>query len=633
MSGKGHLSAIGMLAAMAIAASAEEHPRLLFGRADIGGLRQKIKQEPWKSMHARLASDAGRSDWAAGPADLTKPYDQACIAQRSAFLYVLTGDDAWARKAREMVEKRLADGSLWANGRGKGLSLYMAGSRVAMAYDWCYGAPSWDAAFSAKVSAALKAHGDIIVKSGGSGQNGSAASNWQGSRYGAGGLCLLATDEAVDAAAIDQCYARVERWYTANAGSGAQTRGWNCEGLGYTYFPVGNYAGPFAIAMARRDPAKDLRKNAAAAWMPWTCYAAQVRSAVGLIRPDFGDDNAGTGGEGTYGQAFYFCPPALHPGLLYVYDRLWGAKGGDRSFDPARGGTIYSILYHPGGTLAEKDPMTIPEWTRAFCDAGGNGFMTFRNAYGTDRDQLAQLFVKLRAPGGHAGPDALSFRIQGADTAWAVGGGRYGVKHAGGDAYWCSQDTLYPGDPDAGVRTSEQTGKVLGTPVIKPDGSGNVVAGIALSNVGVSNHKRRFVADFGRGLGADAAYVVCDTSDNGRFWQLCTLEENAVATQGNTFTITAKNGATMKGTVLYPAGDPKFKTGTRPRGSGFLTDNNRFVHCQSADGSFLVVLTVAQKGRPHPAVTATGAWGKTPDGAVKVGGFAVAIKGDDVGYP
>lgn len=55
-------------------------------------------------------------------------------------------------------------------------------------------------------------------------------------------------------------------------------------------------------------------------------------------------------------------------------------------------------------------------------------------------------------------PDSLSFRIQGADTAWAVGGGRYGVRYAGCDAYWLSQDTLYPADPDAGVKTSRHAG-------------------------------------------------------------------------------------------------------------------------------------------------------------------------------
>ncbi len=610
-------------------ASALGHPRLLFGPEDIDGLREKITREPWRQMYEKLLADADRNDRATGPADPAAGYDQSCLAERHAFLYVLTGDDAWARKSREWVEKRLDDKRAWANKGCKGLTLYIHGVRVALAYDWCHGAPSWDDEFRRRVSSELKRHGEVILKNGGTQQNRSAASNWQGGRYASAGLCFLATDEDLDGKYIPFCHARASQWYSANAG-GNGTRGWNTEGLGYTYYPVGNFLGPFAIALARRFPDKDLRKdNPAVRWMLWTCYAATTQSAVGPIRPDFGDDNAGTGGEGTYGQAFYFCPPELVPGLVYAYDRLWGAKG-DRSYDPARCGTIYSILFHPGAAVAEKDPMTIPEWTEAFCDTKGNGFMTFRNAYCTDRDQVAQLFLKLRAPGGHGGPDSLSFRIQGADTAWAVGGGRYGVKHAGGDAYRCSQDTLYPKDPDTGVKTSNRTGKILGTPVVRSDGGGYVVATNAMSNVGVIGHTRRFIADFGKDTGADAAYIICDTSANGAFWQMCSLEENAFTTEGNTFTLTARNGATMKGTVLYPAGDPMFKTGTRPRGSDFLTGKNSFLHLQSEDGSYLVVLTVAGKGAAHPEVSATGTWGKEPNGTVRVGGFTATIQGTEV---
>jgi hypothetical protein len=84
--------------------------------------------------------------------------------------------------------------------------------------------------------------------------------------------------------------------------------------------------------------------------------------------------------------------------------------------------------------------------------------------------------------------------------------------------------------------------------------------------------------------------------------------------------------------VLYPAA-PKFKTGQRPRGSDFGSKkNNAFVHVQGADGCFLVVLTCTKKGGAQPAVSATGTWGKSPDGTVKVGGFSVTIKGDEIGY-
>lgn len=631
-----HATVVSTAAAIAVAAilqsPAAEHPRLLVGKSDVAALRTKVRQEPFKSMLERLRADVDANDWGNAPADPAKPYDQSVIAERAAALYLLTGDDAYAKTARGWVEKRIADSANWANPKAKGLGLYWHGSRVALAYDMCAGAPSWDATFCGQVSAALKAHGDVILKAGGAGQNNSPASNWQGSRFGAAGLCFLASDEATDAADLDQCYNRVVRFLNENVGAGDKARGWNSEGLGYTYFPMGNYVGPFAVALARQNPAKDLRKLPPAQWTLWTCYAALIRTdTYGCIRPDFGDDNGGTAGEGTFGLAFYFCPESFLPGLKYVYDRTWGLAG-DKTFDRARGGTLYSILYYPAG-VAEKDPMSIPTWRAGFVDVGGNGFFTFRNSYMKPTDMVAQMFLKLRAPGGHSGPDALSFRIQGLDTAWAVGGGRYGPKLAGGDAYWLSQNTLYPNDPDQGVRVNSNTGRLVGTPLLKDDGSGHVVASIGQNNVGVNAHKRWFAADYSAASGATAAYVIADTSANGAFWQLCTLEDNTIATQGNTFTVTAKTGAVMTGTVLYPKDGVTFKTGTRIRGSDFVTDKNRFVHFQSPDGCYVVALTVSPKGRAAPRASASGTWGQSPDGTVTLGGWRVAIKGDAIAYP
>jgi hypothetical protein len=610
---------------------ATDHPRLLFDAKDVPALREKIKQEPFKSMVAKLQADLDKDEWANNPSDMTRAYDLSVIAQRAGFLYVLTGDDKFAKKARELVAQRIADKKDWANGGTKGLALYWHGSRVALTYDFCAGAPSWDKEFCATVSAALKKQGDVIQKAGDSGQNASPASNWQGSRYGAGGLCLLATDEEVPAADIEACYSRVVRFLDANIGNNDKSRGWNSEGLGYTYFPMGNYVGPFGVAMARRFPDKDIRKMPATRWTYWTTFAALLKTAnYGTIRPDFGDDNAGTTGEGAYGLAFYYAPEALLPGIKYVYDRFWGLAG-EKNFDSARAGTIYSILYYPAN-LAEKEPLSIPAWRDGFVDVGGNGFFTYRNSYGKPTDMVAQMFLKLRTPGGHGGPDALSFRIQGLDTAWAVGGGRYGPKIGGSDAYWLSQNTVYPNDPDQGVKCTNDRGRIVGTPFLSDNGGGHLVSSIGQNNVGVGNHKRWFIADYGPASGAAATYVIADASNNGKFWQLCTLEDNVITTSGNKFTITAKNGAVLTGTVLYPTGDVKLKTGKRKRGSGFVTDNNNFVHCQSADGSYVVVLTVTPKGVAVPPVAVTGTWGQSPDGTVKVGGFSVTIKDDAITY-
>ncbi|MFM2092628.1 MAG: hypothetical protein RLZZ127_3117 [Planctomycetota bacterium] len=623
------LATLLLLLPLALGAG-ESHPRLLFGAKDLPGLRARATAEPYASMLARIRKDLDANDWGGGAADPGDAYDQVAIALRAAFLHCITGDEALATKARKIVEAQLA-GKDWANARVKGLRLYMIGSRVALVHDLCHGSKAWQSdGFAATVSRKLKEHGEVIIQKGGGEQNNSPASNWQGSRYSAGGLCLLASDEAdINPDLLKTAWDRTVRFFKENLGGSAESRGWNSEGLGYTFFPVGNYVGPFAVAMHRQDPTRDLRKAVpATGWALWTPYAVYSR-AMGGIRPDFGDDNPGTAGEGCYGLAFWMCPPELQPGLVWCYDRWFGANG-DRSYDNARTGTMLSYIFHPGATVKEADPITLPAWRAGFVDTGGNGFFTYRNAYRDAQDHVAQIFAKLRAPGGHAGPDALSYRFIGLGTAWAVGGGRYGPKTGGQDAYWRSQNTVYPVDPDAKLAINDKTGAVVGKPVSNPDGSGHVVLKAAQNNGGTSGHVRRFVADFAKG-GAAATYVVVDSSSDGRFWQHCTVATNPISISGNTFTITGSDGATLLGTVLHPAG-AKLSTGKRIRGSDYVQaiKENNFVTVSGGDGAFVVVMTVQPKGKAHPKPSATGTWAGTAAGTVTIGGLTVKVDNETI---
>jgi hypothetical protein len=622
---------VSLLVADRVSAAAD-HPRLLFSKADVPALRQRVKQEPYASMVKRLIADLEADNMAAGPMKAGEGgYDDVTAAQRAGFLFVLTGDEEYARKARGWVESCINNKS-WGNKGTKGLSLYYIGKGVALTYDWCHGSKAWDDAFSATVSKKLLEQAEVVFSNGGREQNGNPASNWQGLRWSTAGLMYLATDEPWEAKKLADCFGRVRRYVVENMGDGADSRGWNCEGLGYTFYPFGNGVAPFAVAAYLNDPKMDLRTvSAGTKWSLWTCYAALVKNAEGsMLRPDFGDDNPGTAGEGCYGFAFWFAPPELQPGLAYWYDRTVGGKG-NGTYDNARLGTIASILFHPGGKVKEQDPLKIPLWRSGFVDTGGNGFFTYRNAYEGVGDVVAQLYVKLRGDRGHSGPDALSFRIVGQNTIWATGGGRYGPKSNGQDVYQRSMNTLYPVDPDERFKVNGNSGRVVGKPTINADGSGAVVANIKQNNVGTTNHTRRFVSSFDGALGARAAFVVSDTSDDGKFWQMVTLATNEITTDGNTFTVAGPDGSTLRGTVLYPASGVKFTTGKRARGSkaGDVEENN-FVHFTSDDGSYLVVLTIADKGKPHPAITADGSWAKNPSGTVKVGGWSVKIDGDAV---
>ncbi|MEI7832691.1 MAG: hypothetical protein WCJ56_05795 [bacterium] len=626
---------LGLLAcAMMVGAFAADHPRILVGAGDVPALREKITREPWKSMYERMVADAELGQYDSFKAG--DPWGEATNAFRCASLYMLTGDDAWAKKARGYVELRINDTTTGGKGKGNGwatgifgLSQSFYGKNVAMAYDLCYGAPSWDADFSAKVSKKLLEEANFMMANGGSGYPNNNASNWVGIRYSSTGLCYMATDETLPADALKNVTWRVIRYVQENNGSNAKTSGWSIEGLGYTGYPWG-HVGPYFIGLTRMDPKNDVLKLASVQMACWSLYPSMIHAQGSTIHPDFGDDNPGMTGDGCFGMAFRLAPAALQPGIKYWYDRTVGIKG-TKDYDQGRGGTIYSILYYPD-KLEEKNPLTIPEWRAAMADTGGIGMFLFRNNYNDKNDIEAQLYLKLMGNKGHNGPDALSFRIIGMDNPWAVGGGRYGgAKIAGSDCYQHSMNTLYPSDPDGALKTNGNSGKVEGTPEIIENGGGDLVAHIDVNNVGVKDHTRRFIAEYGKEIGCEAAYIICDTSTDGKFWQLATYEPNVITTVDNTFTITAPDGATMQGTVLYAAGGPRFKTGTRPRGTDFIkAKNNGFITLQSDDGGYVVVLTIAKKGHAHPAISATGTWGATPDGTVKVGNFTVTIKGDVV---
>ena len=619
------------LAAVGLQAGEPVHPRLLFGQEDVPKLREKITKAPFTAMVERLKLAAEKGgEWTSDNPVGKKEYNEAITAFRLGFLYQLTGDDAYAKKARPLVQTRITDKD-WANAGDKGLELYMNGAAVAYAYDWCHGAPSWDSEFSNLVSKKLAQQAEIVRARGGSQQNFSPASNWRGGRYSSAGSMYLATDEAVDPSHLDQCYSEVAGYLKANLGDG---KGWNAEGLGYTFYPGGIFVAPFGVAMQRKDPQKDIRTaSKGTPWMLWTTYAAAVASdwKWGLYRPDFGDDNPGCVPEGTWGFAFWWCPQELQPGFKFMYDRGMGDKSIRKLYDDARFGTIASILFHPGDSVKEQDPVTLPKWREGFDDRGGNGFFTFRNTYEPQRDVVVQLFGKLREAGGHGGPDANSIRIAGMNGMWVMGGGRYGK----GNVFWKSQGTVYPLEPDllGGNKgdIDDRRQKLVGEPTWSDSGGGTVVCR-GDNDVKTKNLTRRLAVEFARGIGTDAAIVDVCTSDNGRYWQipLFALHDITLDEAGGTFLVTSTSGQSLKGTVVHPKG-AKLATGIRPRGSDIEgVKENKWVTVKSDDGAFAVVLTMAAKGGTHPAVKADGAWAGAPKGVITVGAAPFTIDGDRI---
>lgn len=652
-----HYRLLCLLFLPALLLTAENHPRLLFGPDRIPELQERVTREPYRSMLEDLLAHAETDD------SSSEQYAESTAAIKCGFLYLVTGEEAWAEKARGYVRKRIEDAG---NAHGwdrniKGLALYWHGRAVALAYDFCYHSPSWQApadpadpegeGFRDRVRRKLKAQADRIYTDGGTEQNRNPASNWQNNRFASAGLIYLAIEESLEDrehGRIEGSIEKVATYLVENMGDSPESRGFNIESLGYTMYPW-SFTGPFLIAAENNGFSRATEAApAAAGYALWTVYSVTARipnlwpGYLG-IKPDFGDDSNHHRGEGSYGMAFYFCPPFLHPGLRYWYDRMVGASG-DRTWDRKPFGTLFSLLYYPD-EVEPSPPGKIREWRNAMLETGGNGYFSFRNRYEDENDLIAMVYGKFRGNKGHNGPDALSFRIIGLGHPLAVGGGRYGPKINAADtgrrqdAYLRSMNTLYPVDPENELTISGESGRLVDAPQRFPDGGGSVSLHIERNNVDTLGHTRRFLADYSDQSGAAATYVISDTSENGHWWQLCQVDldpaVDAVTAGGTSFLIENPDGSSLKGTVLYPEGLLNWKSGTRIRGSSYglggeRFNENEYVHFQSEDGNYLVVLTVCGPDSPHPEVASLAGTGANRGRQVRIGGLTVSIDGDRI---
>lgn len=622
-----------------------EHPRLFFDADELAEIRSRLDREPYASMVAALEANRDAGNFYR-PTVANSPGDLMLRAQASAFLYALLQNEADALSARVDVEQVFAlMGTDWASPSLKGLDSYWHASKLAIVYDLCAGSDSWDAGFDFAVSRRLADIAAVIVESGGTEQNTAPESNWQGARGASGGLALLATDHTVPGSQLSSALSRTVGFLNANQGTNPASRGWNGEGSGYTAYAIGSFVGPFAIAVDRLRPTDSFTDHHGLRWITWPTFAGATTAldvyGLGGVKTDWTDDNAHVGGEGVYGLAFRLADPALLGGLRHAYDRFQGALSplGPR-WDGVRHGTFWSILYYPEEVLPQ-DPLESWTWHRAGAETAGIGMMTFRDGYADADDALVQFKARLRIVDGHDAPDGLGMRVIAAGSPFVIGGGRNNPGRS-----W-NQATVYPSLPGAGTTTNDDTGSFVGVPLVKPDGGGHAIATMPINNVGSTSHTRRVVVDYdAAATGADAVIVVADTTGSGQYWQLPTFLNNNVVVNGNTFTITGTNGATLVGTILHPGGTPSVTVGTRARGDGYTLTNggtlatedpvtnprildNRYLLIQSGDGDFLVVMTIRRTGS-HPSVTRLS--GGVADAVVQVGTRTFTLLPDTVHY-
>lgn len=628
------------------------HPRLFFDAGQIPEIRAKAQTPEGRSIveAIRFVRDGGDPF---GP-KFHKDFGN------SAILYLASGDKKDADLARDEMLHYIAQPDIWANPKHKGLRRGALARGGAISYDLCYEAwknqtvpervvwkgKSYDLPkeyigmdLNTAMSKALLSNAESLLASGGAGwpSGNKFGNNWYGVRYGGAVLSLLATDEGQARELLPRAMQPLQRYIETSLGTHSRPTGWNPEGYGYTLYPA-QFTFP-AILAVRRLSNPDFVKNVPAVQENLVVIyhgllpLPQKNAGFLGLHPDFQDDNADWTGEGAANLAFAFAPDSVKPALKWIYNRSFGALG-DKRYDSASCGGLYALLFYPLD-LAEKNPAEVEGFGRTLGDRKW-GFVSFRKNHGntSGQDVLTQFMVKTGlTDGGHNGPDGLGYRIWGLGVPWTTGSGST-IKPGG-------QCTVFAGDPDSAVFQG-QVHEWLDSDL--RDSGGGFIVGRArpFSDVGTKDHTRRYLVDYDPGTGAEAVFVVADTTENGKFWRLNTPgfgregPYNHITTNGSTFAITnAFTGDRLEGTVLYPA-SPVFRTGDFQRGSAMSAPvgekalevtHNYWIdisHPGESDGGFLVVLSLLRKGATAPSMSLQG----TPaSGTVTVGSRSYRIDG------
>ncbi len=589
----------------AFSALPDGHPRLLMDAEQAAAMRERIKDPQVAPIFAAIKAraDAKRFDPQTKGVELYYDMHVRDWAQ----MYLLTGERKYADEAAVATRALIDDEAFWNNPRSKGLTRAAGAWSVALAYDLCHDA--WPEKLRREVSRELLEIAKEMMQSMGAGANTRMGNNWQGVRYGAAGLAALACDEPGREEVAREAYQLMLRHLRANVSAD----GWNPEGIGYMIYPA-TFTGPFGIA-AQRAGLGDVREDVPAyAKSYWASLAGTVNipQIYGHgLRADLADDHPGYKPDGTLGLSFFYAPQELTPAIKWMYDYLVGERG-DESYDVNDwAGGLYSLLYYPTESEAQN-PAEVAGLQQVY---GGSGVAIFRERFQDEGDIVALVnATQRRADGGHAGPDVNTFRILGRGGFFVTGGGRTGDT--------AGQTNLFIGEPPS--RGTNELGELVEVQLDEDTGGGH--ATVRGSSMGVTEHERRFSADYSGAAGVPALFLNSETSLNGKLWRMNTPQFNDITLEDNRFIITSPNGATFAVTVLEPA-KATFRTGTVERGGGLghagfpyrgkKYANNKYIEFE-VDKRAAVLMTL-QDGPPPAVAVAHGIHGAK----AQVGGVTI----------
>lgn len=580
---------------------AQEHPRGMLTVPELQALRQQA-MGPHYLQQVR--------GWAADKAEMmTMPVQLPTVGQayhaeqqitRLAIRYATTTDADYAAKAGAWVQVVMRDTLVWHNPLVKGLTRAALLKAVATAYDFCY--PAWPATLRDSTSAALLETARSLHSLMGTEANFALESNWMGVRYAAVLYALCISDHSGKVSGkqsekqllIWDAGERLRDHIKANM----NPHGWSGESLGYHYYSW-SFIGPALMAYEHRGLG---RGKALAVLAPYcqnviATHATVIAYIRGMgpfkaLKPDFSDDNINVRPE-FFLQAFRLYPEALHGPLRWMVDAM-GHRGDEEAL-------FYHMAWYPW-QLPAVNPATAG-WLHTV--EAAQGVVAFRNRFQDSTDIVAAFTTTAKRIRAHQSGDNLSFRLQGLDNIWVVGGGRTPL-HAGQPTVFATDSISLKERYQGGA-----TGQLYRFGFYTEGGGYALGAG---SCMGVQEHRRFFEVSYdSTATGAVAVVHIQDTSTNGKTWRLTTPEWNTVTPLPDGFLITAPNGATLRATVLGQA-SPLQVTTSRVPYNGTTTENAAGIPYKGKQypasiaidvpmpAHLAVVLTLQPAGHRHPQV-------------------------------
>jgi hypothetical protein len=358
--------------------------------------------------------------------------------------------------------------------------------------------------------------------------------------------------------------------------------GWNQEGEAYTRHAV-HLAMPLALCY-RNTFGRDIRGADRLGMMLALCTAATVFSDAGARMQSY---NVGGGPMDLdlYARGFAFVPPPLRPAVLWSWNRTDALAKAGKLADPHGviahydGLTKIMLFLTPPQEFAERNPEEI--LPRVVADKQKGGYI-FRNRWKDGDDCVVSVFANSNQAGGSwVSAEGGTFRIDGLGEAWAIRGQGYGNGASGRELQdYC----LYQNMVDVKEHVIDGSPQAW-TTQFTPEKDGSGVVSLTMDEIYIhhekskvegSSGKRRSVewkplgakdlgiralrsvaVDYSGAGGAPCLVVVADrlTGTQGdNTWQMSTERGHAVTCSGNGFLIQAKSGATLRGTVVRPAG-------------------------------------------------------------------------------